>query len=473
MVKSQNNMSNSNTIFIIHSKDADQHLGKLQEILEDMKSENRIDSYSTLKSNSVEEKSFEDLGPGDMVILLLTLDLEPYRASIESILLDLRDKEPNCKIAEVIVDQIPYEPQFIAFPSDLEPIRTRENMDAAWNDTKNSLKDFFPVREEPEPATPWKKYLLILLGVIVLVALVIWGIGKFGGEPQADFSYRVLDPVRGDVFSNAEDCYVPCKVFFNNKSFDNKNLRWELQDTTIVDESDPEFVFMNTGTYDMSLVAIDGEKENKATKTISLKAPPQAAFEIEGEGCMAPCDLTFNNTSQNASKFTWAFTGASINNSDEENPGKIEYTNPGIFQVKLIAENEDGIKAETIKEVEIQEDESPFAAFSYKRIDKSKKLPYKYRFISNSKNAGQHRWEISRQGASGSDVQTDSVFDYTFNQTGIYSVKLTITGNNPSDTDDTFKNININKYYFEGAYDATILKEVMRNKPNFGRFDGL
>lgn len=466
-------MKNSNTIFVIHAKNADQHLGKLKEILEDLKRENRIDSYKILKSNSVEEPSFEDLGPGDMVILLLTHELEPDRASIESMLIDLRDKQPDCKIAEVIVDNIPYEPKFIAFPPDLEPIRARENMDGAWNEIKNSLKDFFPTavisEDDPEP-TPWKKYLLIILGVIVLIALVIWGIGKLGGEPQADFTYRVLDPVRGDVFSNAEDCYIPCKVFFNNKSVDNKNLRWELQDTTIVDESDPEFVFMNSGTYDMSLVAIDGEKENKATKTISLKAPPQAAFEIEGEGCMAPCDLTFTNTSQNASKFTWAFTGASVNNSDEENPGKIEYTNPGIFQVKLIAENEDGIKAETIKEVEIQEDESPFAAFSYKRIDKSKKLPYKYKFISNSKNAGQHRWEISRQGASGSDVQTDSVFDYTFNQTGIYSVKLTITGNNPSDTDDTFKNININKYHFEGAYDVSILKEVMKNKPQFRDF---
>lgn len=253
-------MSNSKTIYIIHAKDADQHLAKLKEILEDLKRENRIDSYTALKSDSLEKQSFQGLGPADMVIILLTHDLEPDRALIESMLMDLKNKQPDCKIAEVIVDNIPYEPKFIAFPPDLEPIRARENMDAAWNETKNSLKDFFPFRQETKPATPWKKYLPYIIGVIALIILLIFLWPNSNGEVGDDNSgFKVTDLTASVVGSNEFSGDCPHKFEFTSKITTNGagvvKYTWLRSDNA----KGPE----NTLSFDQA-----GTKEVKTTWTL-------------------------------------------------------------------------------------------------------------------------------------------------------------------------------------------------------------
>lgn len=168
-------METSKKIYIIHAKDADQHLGNLKHILNNLKKENRIADYTPIKSTSVEENSFQDIAAGDMVILMLTHDLATDKAVIEQWLIDLKEKQPDCKIAEIIVDNIPYAPHFIAFPADLQPIRSREDMDNVWQSIESTLKDFFPVKVEPKPAA-WKKYLPYGVGLAILIflAIVFW-----------------------------------------------------------------------------------------------------------------------------------------------------------------------------------------------------------------------------------------------------------------------------------------------------------
>lgn len=176
-------MSTSKKIYIIHGKDADQHLGSLKHILEDLKKENRIAAYTVLKSTSVEENSFQAIAAGDMVILMLTNNLEAEKTRIEKILIHLKEKKSNCKIAEIIVDNIPYAPQFIAFPADLQPIRAREDMDTAWQGIESTLKDFFPVREgHVEITSKMKKILFYSIAGVVLAVTIYW-ITRSDDEP--------------------------------------------------------------------------------------------------------------------------------------------------------------------------------------------------------------------------------------------------------------------------------------------------
>ncbi|MGB6152103.1 MAG: hypothetical protein WBG48_08935 [Pricia sp.] len=177
-------MNTSKTIQIVHAVDAEQHLGRLKKILEELKGEKRIDSYMTLASDAVNQGSFSQLQEEDMVIILLTNGIEPEKTNIESILLGVKASKPKVLMAEIIVDHVPYETQFIAFPQDLQPIRSRGDMDAVWSGIARNLRDIFPARQEPvgvaKPPFPWKKYLPYALGALALIFLFF--LGPWGEE---------------------------------------------------------------------------------------------------------------------------------------------------------------------------------------------------------------------------------------------------------------------------------------------------
>ena len=191
-------MANSKSIYVIHTTDADQHLGHLKRILDGLKTDGRIEKYSTMDSASVAESSFETLSDEDMVIALLTDGIVPDKSAIEEMLLRVKTRVPRSRIGEILVDNIPYEPEFIAFPTDLQPIRAREDMDAAWQRIENNLQDLYPKPEidpvpppppPPPPKPPWKKYLPYILGLIAVIVLFFL-VRNCGGNDN--------DPIGGD-----------------------------------------------------------------------------------------------------------------------------------------------------------------------------------------------------------------------------------------------------------------------------------
>jgi hypothetical protein len=148
------------TVYIIHASDAPQHVGKLKEILFTLKTENRIGSITSLDEDYDFSAFNEKIEDGDLVITLLTNQLEPQKLRIENKLGALKVKRPKIKVAEIIVDNLTYENDNITFPSDLKPIRSREDMDGVWSGIEKSLKDMFPsknLRDEPLKFN-WSKF---------------------------------------------------------------------------------------------------------------------------------------------------------------------------------------------------------------------------------------------------------------------------------------------------------------------------
>ncbi|CAN5332694.1 hypothetical protein BH23BAC1_BH23BAC1_17900 [soil metagenome] len=171
-------MSNLPTVYIIHASDAPQHLGKLKEILFTLKTENRISSITSLDQDYDFSAFNEKIEDGDLVITLLTNQLEPQKLRIENSLGALKVKRPEIKVAEIIVDNLTYDNDYITFPSDLKPIRSREDMDSVWSGIEISLKDMFPAKR-PRPVTiDWPKYLKIagILLAIILVFFIVRGL---------------------------------------------------------------------------------------------------------------------------------------------------------------------------------------------------------------------------------------------------------------------------------------------------------
>lgn len=178
-------MEKVKSILVIHASDADQHHGTLVKILDSLKTENRITEHKSLDSKVVNEHSFAEIGKEDMVMLLLTNGITEDKLIIEEWLLNLKKQQPGSKIAEVIIDNVPYEPSFFALPESLEPIRSSEDMDGVWKGIEENLKKLFPKPEVvppkppppvPPPAPPvkksaWKKFLPYVFGVLALLAI--------------------------------------------------------------------------------------------------------------------------------------------------------------------------------------------------------------------------------------------------------------------------------------------------------------
>ncbi|MEO8086666.1 MAG: T9SS type A sorting domain-containing protein [Bacteroidota bacterium] len=66
-----------------------------------------------------------------------------------------------------------------------------------------------------------------------------------------------------------------------------------------------------------------------------------AGFTATNEICPGTC-IDFTNLSSNANSYTWFFTGSAINTSTDVNPQGVCYSNPGSFDVTLVASGVNG-----------------------------------------------------------------------------------------------------------------------------------
>jgi len=131
-------------IYIIQASDALEHTGRLREILQNLKSENRISRFTYFSADEALSTLPADLKKGDMILIVLTNQLEDHKNQIENRFSFLKNKLNEARAAEILVDNVVYDKAFITLPTDLVPIRNRKDMDDAWSSILESLKTMFP-----------------------------------------------------------------------------------------------------------------------------------------------------------------------------------------------------------------------------------------------------------------------------------------------------------------------------------------
>jgi hypothetical protein len=131
-------------IYIIQASDAPEHTGRLREILQNLKSENRISRFTVLSADEELSTLPGKLKKEDMILIVLTRQLEDHKNRIETRFNSLKDKQNGAKAAELLVDNVVYDKAFITLPPDLIPMRNRKDMDDAWSSTMERLKMMFP-----------------------------------------------------------------------------------------------------------------------------------------------------------------------------------------------------------------------------------------------------------------------------------------------------------------------------------------
>lgn len=145
------------------------------------------------------------------------------------------------------------------------------------------------------------------------------------------------------------------------------------------------------------------------------KPAPVANFTFTGDNKPAPCEVSFSNSSTNATSYTWEFgDGAS---SSEQNP-KHTYTTGGTFSVNLTTTGEGGTNTTTLT-ITIQNPVAdPVANFTY--TGDNNFAPCLVTFTNTSTNSVSYNWDFGDGQTSTS--QTPS---HVYNIGGIYNITLT------------------------------------------------
>jgi PKD repeat protein len=143
--------------------------------------------------------------------------------------------------------------------------------------------------------------------------------------------------------------------------------------------------------------------------------PPIADFLSDIQESCAPAIVQFTDISENSPySWQWTFEGGSPSSSDEQNP-EVIYTTPGVYNVTLQVENEEGIDILT-KTQYITVNDVPLTSFSFSRDSLT------VTFNNITQDANMYSWDF---GDGNSSTETNPVHTYT--DDGDYEVSLTAT----------------------------------------------
>jgi len=161
------------------------------------------------------------------------------------------------------------------------------------------------------------RWLLLFLPVFVLAGCEIDGYTYLSVDnnlPAAKYSYAV-------------DGYT---VDLKNESSNATSYLWDFGDGTTSTEKSPEHVYQAKGKYVITLTASDNN--NKSDKYVEEAAIgfPYASFTYIAD----KLNVTFNNTSKNASSYLWDF-GDGVT-TEEDNPVH-DFQEEGMYTVSLTA----------------------------------------------------------------------------------------------------------------------------------------
>ncbi|MBD3636560.1 MAG: PKD domain-containing protein [Crocinitomicaceae bacterium] len=162
-------------------------------------------------------------------------------------------------------------------------------------------------------------------------------------NPQADFNLPSNNTIcQGETLQ------------FTNTSVDATNYYWEFENGTPATstDTDPVVTYFASGTYDVTLHAINGVDTNTTTQsiTVNVAAQPLANFTSNSPVYLPNSAIYFSNSSANSSAYLWDFGDG--NTSTDSNPWN-NYGSAGIYTVTLVSMNYICPNDTTVQTVEV------------------------------------------------------------------------------------------------------------------------
>ncbi|NLT73186.1 MAG: PKD domain-containing protein, partial [Chloroflexi bacterium] len=158
----------------------------------------------------------------------------------------------------------------------------------------------------------------------------------------------VHSPVAVDFSGDDTAGPAPHTVTFTAQtSGEVETYAWSFGDGTTSGEESPTHVYVNAGTFDVSLTVTGPGGTDTETKLgyIVVHEPAQAAFNAAPVGGLAPLTVAFTNQSTGkVSTYLWDFGDGAT--SAEANPSHV-YAEPGSYDVSLTASGDGGESTST------------------------------------------------------------------------------------------------------------------------------
>ena len=260
------------------------------------------------------------------------------------------------------------------------------------------------------------------LGDSVDLILRVKGVVSGTGAPDAEFT---ADPRSGPA---------PLTVSFTDLSTgDPTSWSWDFGDTRTSTTRNPTHVYDSEGQYTVSLTVRNADGEDTEVKTnyitVTSGPLPAADFTADRRSGTAPLDVAFTDLStENPTSWSWNFGDGGT--STIRNPTH-RYNNVGTYTVSLTATNAYGSDTETKPGyiTVISAPQPPDADFSADPTSGPAPLDVAFTDLS-TENPTSWSWSFGDGGSS-----ADQNPQHTYNAAGTYTVSLTATNADGSDTE--------------------------------------
>ncbi len=254
----------------------------------------------------------------------------------------------------------------------------------------------------------------------------------------------VTIPARAGYRTSATTGAAPLLVSFTpDLIVDGMQYLWDFGDGETSYERQPNHTYQEPGTYTtrLSVFGSDGSSDTRVKEnSIQVSEPvpaPEAGFSASPQSGNSPCNVSFTDLS--IGKITtrqWIFGDGT--SSREKNPVHA-YTSPGTYDVSLQVSGMGGSDEERkIGYIRILEP-GPGPVADYTPDVTSGAAPLRVSFTDTS--AGQvQSWKWDFGDGTESEEQHPI---HLYNNTGKYSVTLTVTGNGIQDSKTEYENIEV------------------------------
>lgn len=228
--------------------------------------------------------------------------------------------------------------------------------------------------------------------------------------PVADFNYDSLTCV-----NDSED--------FTNTSTNALNFDWDFGDAATSTQPSPQHSYLNVGFYAVQLIAASNAGcLDTIVKTIEVREPPVANFQLSPDSACAPVNVTFINSSTGiAVNYFWDFGNGDT--STLQNPGNQVYQqglkNDSLYHVYLTASNFCGVVTDSATVRAMPQPVAVFAPFTDITCDQ-----YPLEFVNNSFGLPDgFFWDFG----NGTSTTTDTVFTHSFQGSSTNDTSYTIS----------------------------------------------
>lgn len=237
------------------------------------------------------------------------------------------------------------------------------------------------------------------------------------------YVYSIAAPA-ADFSSNVTSGSVPLSVQFTDLSTSGPTAwEWDFNSDGRVDstEQNPVYVYTSTGTYSVTLNAINGTARGNRTKPnfITVGNSLLASFTVSPHEGNAPLTVQFNDTSSgNATSWLWDFGDG--NTSESQSPSHI-YFSPGNYTVKLTVTNAFGSNTtEVPSSVNVFSTTAPIPDFTSNVTSGKAPLTIQFQDLS-TEGPTAWEWDFNSDGTIDSTEQNPV---YQFTTDGLYTVTL-------------------------------------------------